>query len=146
MLRLRALKRDVELVSFIRSAAAVAEPSSALPYSAAHAAIARKRIQAIVEGGKDDLLDPRSPFALQLLEHVAPQLLELLSVCNDVAGHAPDVYFVSEATVRAILAYINAPLIAACHTGRLITQAASIAFKFKSHGVVFGLTRFARCH
>jgi hypothetical protein len=130
MLRLRALKREVELVNFIRSAASAAltnlsagakaaESSAALPCTANQAAIIRKRVQAIVEGGKDDLFNPRSSFTLQLLDHCLPLLVALLEACTAAVDHVPDVYFISDPTVRALFFYINAPAVALHHSGQM---------------------------
>jgi hypothetical protein len=130
MLRLRALKREVELVNFIRSAASAAltslsagakaaESSAALPCTANQAAIIRKRVQAIVEGGKDDLFNPRSSFTLQLLDHCLPLLVALLEACTAAVNHVPDVFFISDSTVRALFCYINAPAIALHHSGQI---------------------------
>ena len=130
MLRLRALKREVELVNFIRSAASAAltslsagakaaESSAALPCTANQAAIIRKRVQAIVEGGKDDLFNPRASFTLQLLDHCLPLLVALLEACTAAVDHVPDVYFISDSTVRALFCYINAPVIALHHSGQI---------------------------
>jgi hypothetical protein len=128
MLRLRALKRETDLVNFIRSAASAAlsnrsagadlsESAAAQPCTATHASVIRRRIQAIVDGGKDDLLSVRSPLALPLLEHSLPLLVMLFEACNAALQHAPDVCFIGDNTVRAIFSYINSPVIAAHHSG-----------------------------
>ncbi len=143
LLRLRALKREADLVNFIHSStstaasdrAAGAEPSdalAALPRAAPHASVIRKRIQAIVDGGKDDLLNARSPFALPLLGHTMPLLVALLEACTAALEHAPDVCFVGDATVRAIFSYVNAPVIAAHHSGQKYFRA-TFPFRFFSH-------------
>lgn len=115
MVRLKALKRETELINHIVSAAA-ATPSSTISLAAA---VIRQRIQTLVDGGKDDLFNHRSQFGMVLFEHSLPDLVALLNACCDAhkSAQSPNVYFVSDSTVRSILTYVNSPAVAVRQAG-----------------------------
>ena len=116
MVRLKALKRETEFINCIVSAAAATSPSSGVFVAAS---VIRQRIQTLVDGGKDDLFNHRSQFGMLLFEHSLPELVALLSACCDAhkSAQSPNVYFVSDSTVRSILMYVNSPAIAVRHAG-----------------------------
>ncbi len=102
VLRLKALKREVECIERMGYTVTLAE-----------AGVIRKRIQTIVDGGTEDLFNYRHSFVLRLSEHLQPLLEALFEVCNKYHRHSesPGVYFIDDATIRAILTYINSPVV-----------------------------------
>jgi hypothetical protein len=108
LLRLKALKRETEIIQQMQGLDTLA-----------HASVIRKRIHSIVDGGKEDMFSHRPAFALRLSEHLLPQLEALFEACNRYHRHSeyPDLHLISDATIRSILSYINSPAIASHRSG-----------------------------
>jgi hypothetical protein len=110
LLRLKALKRETELIRSIKL-----ENSATI----SRACDIRRRIHSIVDGGKDDLFNPRSSFASRLSGHLQHELEALFSVCNEyhTTAQSSDLYFINDSTIRIVLGYVNSPAISSQHSG-----------------------------
>jgi hypothetical protein len=118
MVRLKMLKREAEQFQ-VAGEAAHSSRSRVTLFDGRTASLIRKRIYSIIDGGRGDLLNPRSPTAPQLFSLALPLLIQLFEGCNDAQefASASGIPFICDSAIRIILSYLNSPDIASQRSG-----------------------------
>ena len=130
LLRLKALKRETELITSIKLDHSV---------TLSRAFDIRRRIHSIVEGGKDDLFNPRSSYAPRLSGLLQHALEALFSICSEYhsTSQSSDLFFIDDVTIRVVLAYINSPAISSQHSGQNSASSSQRSTTFSCNSAMY---------